>query len=155
MSNSTEKILYRKAVLIFEELGFLMPTSDGDIGSPQNCRTAMVAFKGPFSGCLLVSVSSEILPILSSNMLGEQGSSAQTLETDALCEITNIICGNVLPAIYGFKPVFHLDAPELIEDADLSRVTAAYKEVSQTRIGFDAGQAEVRLFADSDAAAPS
>jgi CheY-specific phosphatase CheX len=112
----------------------------------------MVSFKGAFSGCLFVSVSSTLLPLLSSNMMGEEGSIAQTLEQDALCEIANIICGNVLPAIYGFKLVFHLDAPVLMDTSHISQIKTAFKEVSRANIGFDSGSAVVALFADSAAA---
>jgi CheY-specific phosphatase CheX len=152
MNNSAEKILYRKSVLIFEELGFLMPSTDrGE--SNEEMKTAMVSFKGAFSGCLFVSVSSNLLPLLSSNMMGEEGSENHLLEQDALCEIANIICGNVLPAIYGFKPIFHLDAPVLTDALGRSQIEAALNEVSHAHIGFDSGSAYVALFADSSASA--
>jgi CheY-specific phosphatase CheX len=154
MNNSAEKILYRKAVLIFEELGFLMPCANsGQSNSAEDMKTAMVSFKGAFSGCLFLSVSSALLPILSSNMMGEEGDNIRLLEQDTLCEIANIICGNVLPTIYGFKLVFHLDAPVLLNETYLSQIDPAFKEVSRTRIGFDSGCADVILFADSSSAA--
>lgn len=151
MNKSAEKILYRKAVLIFEELGFLMPNSDGGESRLDDCSTATVSFNGPFSGCLLVSVSQGILPVLASNMLGEQGAKVQSLQQDALCEIGNIICGNVLPAIYGFKPVFHLDAPEVTDASVVARLESAFEAVAKVHVGFDSGHAEVMLFADANA----
>jgi len=111
MNSSAEKILYRKAALIFEELGFLMPRSDNAEISQADRISAIVQFNGPFSGCLLVSLGPDMLALLSSNMLGEEGQSNTILERDSLGEIANVICGNALPAIYGFEPVFHLDAP--------------------------------------------
>jgi CheY-specific phosphatase CheX len=148
MNNSAEKILYRKAVLIFEELGFLMPCATS-VECEEAMQTAMVSFKGPFSGLLYISVSSSLLPILSSNMMGEE-ENAPSLEHDALCEITNIICGNVLPALYGFKPVFHLDAPVLTQAPHLDTIDPTFKEVSRAHIGFDCGCADVVLFSNSD-----
>jgi CheY-specific phosphatase CheX len=153
MNNSAEKILYRKAVLIFEELGFLMPCSNSSECPSEDLKTAMVSFKGAFSGCLFVSVSSSLLPILSANMMGEEDDNTQLLESDTLCEITNIICGNVLPAIYGFKLVFHLDAPVLLNSSALSQIDSAFKEVSRAHIGFGSGCADIVLFADSSSAA--
>jgi CheY-specific phosphatase CheX len=153
MNNSAEKILYRKAVLIFEELGFLMPCANSGEITNEDLVTAMVSFKGSFSGCLFVSVSSALLPLLSSNMMGEEGVDLKSLEHDALCEITNIICGNVLPAVYGFKLVFHLDAPILMDESHLSQISSEFKEVSRVQIGFDSGSAVVALFADSAAIA--
>jgi len=150
MSNSAEKILYRKAALIFEELGFLMPRSDAGEFSNTECSHAVVSFSGPFSGCLFLSLSTEILPQLSANMLGEQGDSGAKMEQDALCEVANVICGNVLPAIYGFEPVFHLDAPRSVEQSDFADLISPLHQAAKVNITFDNGHAEVALFVDKD-----
>jgi CheY-specific phosphatase CheX len=146
MNSSAEKILYRKAALIFEELGFLMPRSEIGDGNPVEGKGAVVSFNGPFSGCLLVSLSAELLPLLSSNMLGEQDSSQHSMEHDALCEIANVICGNALPAIYGFEPVFHLNAPSLCDNSEASHLESTYARTASVHIAFDAGRADVALF---------
>jgi CheY-specific phosphatase CheX len=129
-----------------------MPCANSGEHNEEDLKTAMVSFKGAFSGCLFVSVSSALLPLLSSNMMGEEGDNTQSLEHDTLCEIANIICGNVLPAIYGFKLVFHLDAPVLLNESNLSQINSTFKEVSRAYIGFDSGYADVILFADPSAA---
>ncbi len=152
MNSSAEKILYRKAALIFEELGFLMPRSDSIEISRDDRVSAAVHFKGPFSGCLLVSLSSDMLPQLSSNMLGEAEQSNEVLERDSLGEIANVICGNALPAIYGFEPVFHLDAPSLLEDPESLIRNPELKKEAEVHITFDNGNAAVTLLVDSDAA---
>jgi CheY-specific phosphatase CheX len=152
MNSSAEKILYRKAALIFEELGFLMPRSDNSELSQNDCIRAMVSFKGPFSGCLLLSMSSEMLSLLSANMLGDEGSSNTAMEQDSLGEIANVICGNALPAIYGFEPVFHLDAPKLMDDTDAWVFGPEYKREAEVHITFDSGHAAVTLLIESSAA---
>ena len=153
MSNSAEKILYRKAALIFEELGFLMPRPDGGAISGNGSTTAMVFFRGPFSGYLLVSLSKEILAQLSGNMLGDEQSSTELLQQDSLKEISNVICGNALPAIYGFEPIFHLDAPAIHNAASSSAADKEYAEAAHVQISFDAGIAEIRLFVENGAPA--
>ncbi len=150
MKNSAEKILYRKAALIFEELGFLMPRSDSGETADSASTSAMVSFRGPFSGCLLVSLSSRMLPQLSANMLGEETASNTSLEQDSLREIADVICGNALPAIYGFDFVFHLDAPALIEEPDSVIHLPEYKKEAQVNISFDSGQAAVTLLIAAD-----
>lgn len=154
MSNSAEKTLYRKAVLIFEELGFLMPRSEGGGYSDEAGRTATVAFKGAFSGRLAVFVSSGLLPQLSANMLAEQKSPSRKMEEDALCEIANIICGNVLPAIYGYKPIFNLDAPTVVQNPAVD-LDSTYPQVAEAHILFDGGQADVTLYAEQNGPADS
>ena len=155
MNNAAEKILYRKAALIFEELGFLMPRSDNSEMSPAESVSAMVSFKGPFSGCLIVSLSPEMLSLLSSNMLGEEGRSNKTMEQDSLREIANVICGNALPAIYGFEPVFHLDAPTLLDSPDSMLQNTAYRKEAQIHISFDSGRAAISILVDRNAPAAS
>jgi len=151
MNSSAEKILYRKAALIFEELGFLMPRSDSIEISQGDRISAAIHFNGPFSGCLLVSLSPDMLPQLSSNMLGDAEQSNEVLERDSLGEIANVICGNALPAIYGFEPVFHLEAPSLVEDPESVIQDPELKKEAEVRISFDNGYAAVMLLVDHDA----
>jgi CheY-specific phosphatase CheX len=151
MNSSAEKILYRKAALIFEELGFLMPRSDNGEIFPGDSTNAIVSFRGPFSGCLIVSLNPEMLSILSSNMLGEEGRADTSMEHDSLGEIANVICGNALPAIYGFEPVFHLDAPQPLADATALLNDSGFKKEAEVHISFDTGHAAVTLLIKNNA----
>jgi chemotaxis protein CheY-P-specific phosphatase CheC len=155
MNNLAEKVLYRKAALIFEELGFLMPQPDNGGGDSSDAVSAVVSFNGPFDGCLLVSLSSGILPRLSSNMLGSEGSSGRTLDQDALCEVANVICGNALPAIYGFDPIFHLDAPKLVDASSSADLESTFNRSAEIHINFEGGRADVTLFVDKSQPAAS
>ena len=145
MSSPVEKILYRKAALIFEELGFMLPCSD-DAACAEMASSARVNFNGPFGGCLVVSVSSEIFPMLSENMLGSTDPDKKFLNHDALCEFANVICGNALPDIYGVDHIFHLEAPILSEGNGVSALSSDYNKTAQVRIGFNNGSAEITLF---------
>jgi CheY-specific phosphatase CheX len=152
MSSSAEKILYRKAALIFEELGFLMPQSDRGQEPLSECSGACVAFSGPFAGRLLVLLSPEALSLLSSNMLGREDSPDETLEQDALREIANVICGNTLPAVFGDKGKFQLDAPVIFSESDPFQNESDYRRIAQVSVPFDCGQADVLLYVENKAA---
>lgn len=153
MNNSAEKVLYRKAALIFEELGFLMPRPESGPGaSSEGCSHAAVFFRGPFTGCLVVSLSSETLSQLAANMLGGSDMAIEQMEQDSLREAANVICGNALPAIYGFEPIFHLDAPALC-DRNPVEGNATYHKVAQVHVAFEEGYADVALYSD-EAATP-
>ena len=149
MNSSAEKILYRKAALIFEELGFLMPRSDNTELSQADRVSAAVSFSGPFSGCLIVSVAPEMLSQLTANMLGDEAQSNELMERDSLGEIANVICGNGLPAIYGFDPVFHLEAPAMLDDVPALINSDKYKIEAEVRISFDSGNAALVLLIDN------
>lgn len=153
MNSSAEKILYRKAALIFEELGFLMPRSDNAEISHTDRVSAAIYFKGPFSGCLIVSVAPEMLSHLAANMLGDEAQANEIMERDSLGEIANVICGNALPAIYGFDPVFHLDAPAMLENPDELINASHYNKEAEVQISFDSGNAAVALLIQTNVSA--
>jgi CheY-specific phosphatase CheX len=149
MSNSVEKILYRKAALIFEELGFLLPRAESSESDNSNYCSASVSFQGAFSGRLSVSLSPEVLADLAANMLGDDGRVGDAFEKDALRELSNVICGNALPAIYGAEKIFHLDAPEISDGNNSANDEARFTQAAQVNIGFDCGSAEIKLFVDN------
>jgi chemotaxis protein CheY-P-specific phosphatase CheC len=141
MSKKLEAELYRAATLTFEELGFLLPTPEIDEQqlNAQVEAAVSVEFEGPFSGKLLVRVCGGLLPIIAANMLGEEDVPSKTLQYDALGEIANVICGNMLPGIAGSKDVFHVSAPKIAESIGLP-------PVAEVQVGLGVGRADLLLF---------
>lgn len=146
MSSSAEKILYRKAALIFEELGFLLPRAESHEADGAAFLSAVVSFEGPFAGRMLVSISQEVLAALAANMMGDVRRINVSFEKDALREISNVICGNALPAIYGTERVFRLDAPVLLEEGNPAGFESEYTKDVHVSIGFEKGFAEITIF---------
>jgi chemotaxis protein CheY-P-specific phosphatase CheC len=144
MGNRLESELFKAATLTFQELGFLLPTPE--INEQQlNAQVegaVSVEFEGPFSGELLVRVCGGLLPIIAANMLGEEGEkvSSKSLQYDALGEIANVICGNMLPGIAGSKDVFRVNAPKIAENIDL------LPPVAEVQVGLGEGRADLLLF---------
>ena len=141
MNNKLETELYKAATLAFEELGFLLPTPEID-EQQLNARveaTVSIDFEGPFSGNLLMRVCGGLLPILAANMLGEEEAPSKSLQYDALGEIANVICGNMLPGIAGSKDVFHVNPPRMAESPDLP-------PVAEVQVGLGIGRADLLLF---------
>lgn len=151
MSSSAEKILYRKAALIFEELGYLMPQSDSGQEPQVNSVGACVSFDGPFKGCLLVFISPEALSMLSSNMLGRAGSPDEMVEQDALREVANVICGNSLPTIFEVTEPFRMETPMIIANSDSLRIKPDFSRIAQIGVPFSCGQSDIILYAESKA----
>jgi hypothetical protein len=87
----------------------------------------------------LVRVCGGLLPIITSNMLGEEDVSSKNLQYDALGEIANVICGNMLPGIAGSDKVFHVRAPQVAEIPDLP-------PVAEVQVGLGEGRADLLLF---------
>jgi len=141
MSKKLETELYKAATLTFEELGFLLPTPEIDEQqlNAQVEAAVSVDFDGPFAGKLLVRLCGGLLPIIAANMLGEEDAPSKSLQYDALGEIANVICGNMLPGIAGSEDVFHVSAPKLAESTDLP-------PVAEVQVGLGLGRADLLLF---------
>jgi hypothetical protein len=141
MKRKLETELYKAAILAFEGLGFLLPTPEID-DQQLNARVeaaVSVEFEGPFSGKLLLRVCGGLLPIITTNMLGEEKVPSKKLQYDALGEVANVICGNMLPAIGGSKHVFHVSAPKVADIIDLP-------PVAEVQVGLGLGRADLLLF---------
>ena len=137
--------LFRATAATFEELAFQLPLPPGTPVRPEPQTVAAVDFHGPFAGRVEVGVSERLLPAVAANMLGQEDPPAAAEQRDALRELANVICGNLLPQIAGAGPVFRLDAPRI--DA----APPAQPLVAQAEVAFDEGAATVRLFAERGA----
>lgn len=119
MSPDHSKELAQVFTDVLEQLAFMfVDDADGDgPADPLELAVATMAFRGPFSGQLSLVVPRAMAPILAANVLGldlEDGMIAQA-PYDALKELLNVTCGNVLTAIAGDEPVFDLTVPEIEE----------------------------------------
>jgi CheY-specific phosphatase CheX len=151
MESNLNKALHQSAARIFEEICFMFEAPEME--EEQREQKAQVAisvdFRGPIEGTLVMSVSDGLLASIAENMLGEEVPSAAQ-SRDAIGEVANVICGNVLPAIAGPKEVFSVDAPQIRE------VTGIHdnreKPTAETQITLDQGWARLMLHIRSKAA---
>ena len=102
---------------VLETMAFalVMPEVD-DADTSEAMTRATVRFDGAFGGVLTLSIASSQLPELAGNMLGlEDEPPEDEQQQDALGELANVVCGNVLTALAGPKTVFDLQRPEVAE----------------------------------------
>lgn len=137
------QVLVSAATSIFEQLAFVVPDTEAE-STPVPARAeARVAFHGPLTGELLVRVYGSVLSRLSANMLGQRGAPDPALQRDALGEIANVVCGNLLPRLAGTQAVFRLAAPVVTVPPGPRR---AAEPAARAVLGLDGGRAEVELF---------
>lgn len=108
----TTKLL-EVAASTFERLGFLFADLELDrVQQEAQVRVvARVDFVGPLEGSLELHLAGDLLRPLAANMLGEEGLTSERIMHDALGEVANVVCGNVLPTLAGPQAVFDLAAP--------------------------------------------
>ncbi len=119
----------------FESLAFMMPAMEEEAacGAGENMAaqatgwkacatknspfaTVTVAFEGPLKGELALRVSQKLLAPLATNMLGlemDDAPPSASQQIDALKELLNVICGNLLPEIAGKQAVCNLQTPQV------------------------------------------
>lgn len=121
MMKDSNAELYQTAATVFEEVGFMFLAAEKDSNEEPPMEAAVsVDFSGTPSGTLVIAAYGKILPTLAANMLGEDEPPSAEQQQDALKEAANIVCGNVLPRIYGKANVFRLQAPKVINKEEAS-----------------------------------
>ena len=71
-------------------------------------------------------------------MLGQEEPPPEPTQKDALGEIVNVICGNLLPSIAGPEPVFDISAPEILEK-NAATQPAEQSPSALASVGLDVG----------------
>lgn len=120
MPNEHTEMLRNVFCDILERMAFMF----GDLAEEEempdtmnNATAASMTFTGPIKGSLTLAVPSEMCPEIAANILGIDPEEERAVEAshDALKELLNVICGNVLTELAGVEPVFDLSVPEIRE----------------------------------------
>lgn len=147
--------LLTAATSTFESLALLFaesPPSGAQADAPLT-HAVRVAFAGPRAGSLDVAVSDDVAVALAANMLGldpEAVRADDRLRHDAVGELANVVCGNVLPLVAGREAVFHLAAPVARAVSDATASCDAAAALTET-LGVDGGRAVLSLVLDDPA----
>ena len=153
MKEKCQKNLMGEAVQTFEDLGMMLLNEEltKEQREAKSEASVMVTFEGPFTGRLEVSVYGAVTKKLASNISGSDEISSDILSLDALGEIANVICGNVLPRIAGSKEIFHLTSPQSLDTVSKSQKGAGLDLLADAKLGLEDGRAEINLFVDQTA----
>jgi CheY-specific phosphatase CheX len=153
MTSLLEIELYRATALTFERLAFMVaspdsPKEEGHSESPFEAATC-VAFTGAFGGRLTVVVYGGVLPAIVGNMVGPENARDADSQTDALGELANVICGNVLTRIAGGEETFRLEASRPVSRKDVAReLGKPAATLTHVHVELENGTADVTLNLD-------
>ncbi len=108
-----EEALRATSVSVLEDLCFVCPDpADDPSPSRTSALTVEVTFRGPAKGALALRFLDLPREEIARAMLGEEDSALSEEETrDALGEVANVICGQLLPRVAGDEVVFDLGPP--------------------------------------------
>lgn len=150
MNEQIKDIIYRVTEEVLEKLAFIFssPEEDRENISDDASVAACVSFTGPFTGSVVMTITSDTLPELAENMLGfDTEETTVDQQHDALKELINVICGNLLPAIAGKQVVFNVDPPEILSDSVVR--SDGQKPVSVAKLALEDGQCDIILFVEN------
>jgi CheY-specific phosphatase CheX len=150
MNNKLETALSQAASTTFEEFCFMFPAPEMDVMAEEFelGKAAIVHFNGPFQGDMIISVADSMLMTIAGNMLGEDTPTEKQL-SDALGEVGNVICGNVLPNLAGSKAVFNIAAPRVYSRSELPDISET-KNTIRVKVPFDEGVVDLKLIIDEN-----
>ena len=149
MSAAVDGRLAEVTIDTLEKLAFLFasPVEAPPEVEESNLATVRVEFTGAFAGGMEMSLSGPVLSELAANMLGAMEGEALTPDEqqDALKELVNVICGNLLPAIGGDNAEFNIHAPQAVpkdrpawEDCAASCCLSLENGICRVRVRLDA-----------------
>lgn len=148
-----QEFMKEAAYSTFEITCYMFPVEESeleDMGidtcvNESDMVTSVVTFRGAAEGAMFISANEDLYHALAENMLGEN--TAVKEERDAaLCEIANIVCGNIVPYFAHDDEICKINPPE-ISDSGLKKI---YKDdvyrVESLRAFLDEGIADISLF---------
>ncbi|OQY57703.1 MAG: hypothetical protein B6245_15690 [Desulfobacteraceae bacterium 4572_88] len=154
MKEKIKETLYHVAEDVLEKLAFIFsfPEDERESIDYEAAVAVRVSFDGPFSGTLILALSTEALPELAGNMLGLDDVEETTVadQHDALKELINVICGNLLPAISGKQSIFNVDTPEILGKDDSIADHDRHDPIAIAKLDLDEVQCDLLLFVDGD-----
>ncbi len=145
-----KETIYQVAEDVLEKLAFLFSFREEERG-PMDYGSAVVAsvsFTGQFKGRLLMAVSSEMLPELAANMLGIEEETSPEEQRDALKELINVICGNLLPEIAGRKQLFNVNTPRILPSGEIEAIISDKNPAATAKLALEEGQCDLILYLD-------
>lgn len=119
--NAIQQAMLQAAEDVFASAAFMFPAeAPAEAGASQPTVQAVARFSGPVNGALLLSVPPDLAEPLARNMLGldDQEPLPPEHAQDALAELLNVICGNLLPSITSPHDVYDIQRPEVLDPQD-------------------------------------
>jgi CheY-specific phosphatase CheX len=127
-------------VLAMERLCFASAERFSDELPADEAVHALVAFRGQTSGAVAIAIPLAAMRGFVTALLLPEATEDQLVRADLVSEIANIVCGNVVPRIFGRNSVYVLSPPEL------ARLTG--KPLATAVVHFEIGWAAAMLYRD-------
>lgn len=154
MSNLFRYKIFEAAVNTFERNCFMFPLDESEVEDVVDAESALanicsvVKFHGAAKGGTKVRTSNELMRALGANMLGIDRPNPQE-KREALCEIANIICGNIVPVFSTESDICYLEPPKIVKCPSCSFEESSNHKSETVCIYMDEGMAQIEVYYES------
>jgi CheY-specific phosphatase CheX len=155
MKTQIEKILIESTVKTLEDLCFIYQEpelKDAQENLPLEAAAEVKYRNDDFTGRLLIESRGGLFSAIATNMLSNDAPNAQQ-KKDALGEIANIICGNVVPSLGQGGREYKIESPRSLNKDDLLKEEKQENPLVKITLNFNQGRADIKLFVDGYSAA--
>ena len=150
MKKQIENVLKESTIITLEDLCFIyqMPElKNAQENLPLEAAAEVKYRSDDFTGKLLIETRGGLFSAIATNMLSNDNPSDQQ-KKDALGEIANIICGNVVPSLGGGGREYKIEPPRSLNKDDLLKEEKQGKPMAEITLNFNDGRADIKLFVD-------
>ena len=155
MKTQIKKVLIESTIRTFEDLCFMYQEpelKDAQENLPLEAAAEVKYRNDDFTGRLLIESRGGLFSAIATNMLSNDNPSDQQ-KKDALGEIANIICGNIVPSLGGGRREYKIEPPRSLNKEDLLKEEWQEEPVAEITLNFNNGRADIKLFVDGYSAA--
>jgi len=149
MKKQIENVLKESTIITFEDICFIyqVPELKDAQKNMELEAAAEVKYRGDLTGKLLIETRGGLSMAIAANMLSNDVPSAQQ-KKDALGEIANIICGNVVPSLGRGKLEYKIESPRPLNKDELLKEEKQGNPLAEITFNFNEGRADIKFFVD-------
>jgi CheY-specific phosphatase CheX len=150
MKRQIENVLKESTIKTFEDICFIyqVPELKDDQKNMALEAVAEVNFRGNFTGKLVIETRGGLFSAIAANMLSNDVPEDRQ-KKDALGEVANIICGNVVPSLGRSEPEYKIEGPRCLNKDDLLKEEKQEKPLAEITLNFNQGRADIKLFVNN------
>lgn len=154
MKTKIEKALEEATISTFEDICFMYPVPElKEIQKNLKLEAAAeVRYRGEFTGKLLIETRGGLFSAIAANILSND-SPGSGQKKDALGEIGNIICGNIVPYLGLGGRGYKIESPKSLNKDELLKQKSQAKPLAKVTLNFNQGRVDVKFFVDEKSAA--
>ena len=150
MKRQIENVLKESTIKTFEDICFIyqVPELKDDQKNMALEAVAEVNFRGNFTGKLVIETRGGLFSAIAANMLSNDVPEDRQ-KKDALGEVANIICGNVVPSLGRSEPEYKIEGPRCLNKDDLLKEEKQEKPLAEITLNFNQGRVDIKLFVNN------